>query len=351
MNEELSFREAFLHATHSWPKFMVFCLAGALVGLIVAFFWPSPYRATQELYVGLNPYRASVDDNASAFAGVVFSSANDYKNWQMANLNAIIFMDEIISETLHRLGEKDSSWQSVNQIELRNMLSAYWRNAGKWRLVAESREPKRASLAVSTWEEVVLDRVNSAIKSSTDLIVVDNDLQALSGAQATKTYRLSELNQSRAVLQAWVATSLSKAGNQPPDLTERDKALAVISSANPDLSWLKFAGEAPPEEAPRTELIAWVGRVLPLIDQEIQSVEQQATSMDSNKKELINEYSNYSKNSLGLSPNLLVQNISDVDSQIAIIRPTGLLLLIGSLLGLIAWLIFFLVEISTRTRI
>jgi hypothetical protein len=90
---EWSFRDEILLITHRWPIILLFCLVGSLVGWIISFCSPSPHRATKELYVGLNVYRATEDRNAAEHAGIQFSNPNDYKNWQMANLNSLIFMD------------------------------------------------------------------------------------------------------------------------------------------------------------------------------------------------------------------------------------------------------------------
>src|SRR5512145_683587 len=118
MDLDWSLREDLLAAAHRWYEIIAFCLAGALLGALLAYLWPTPYRASRELYVGLNVYQAAQDRSASQVAGLVFLNANDYKNWQMASLNSVVFMDVIIDDTLARLQAINPYWTIIGREEL-----------------------------------------------------------------------------------------------------------------------------------------------------------------------------------------------------------------------------------------
>lgn len=193
MNNEWSFRDEILSVTHRWHQVILFCLVGALLGGLVSLAWPSPHRATKELYVGLNIFKADLD--SAATAGLQFTNVDDFKNWQMASLNSLIYMDSITQETLERLRLQDAYWAGVTREQLTGMLHAYWRNAGKWRLVAESDDPQRAVQAVMAWHDVVVERVHTAVGYSHDLLALDKQLQAVATCQAQALTRLAELNQ------------------------------------------------------------------------------------------------------------------------------------------------------------
>ena len=47
--------------------------------------------------------------------------------------------------------------------ELADMLHVYWRNAGKWRLVAEHQDAARARQMVVVWEETAVQVIDTAI--------------------------------------------------------------------------------------------------------------------------------------------------------------------------------------------
>src|SRR5512137_1897129 len=94
MINEWSLRDEILTISHRWPLIVLFCLAGSLIGFALSYVWPSPHRATKELYVGLNIDQALEDQNAADHAKIKFYNADDYKNWQMSSLNTLIFADD-----------------------------------------------------------------------------------------------------------------------------------------------------------------------------------------------------------------------------------------------------------------
>jgi hypothetical protein len=251
---------------------MLFCLVGVLIGWLIALTVPTPYRATKELYVGLNIYQANQDSNAADFAGIQFYNADDYKNWQMANLNSLVYIDPIIDQTLYALQETDPYWQSINRHELTKMLHVYWRNAGKWRLVAEHPQAERAQQAVLLWEAAVIEQVALSIEQSRQVMTLHIQMQALADQQAQ---------------------------------------IALQQSS---------------------------------------SLDGQAVALQQSYAQLSDQYALASKQSLGLSPNLKVDPITEEPPQITRVRPVGLLLLVGASLGAIAWLLFNLVRISQKVK-
>ncbi len=271
MTEDWSLRDEIFYAAHRWPVFGLFCLAGVLAGWLLALTLPSPYRATKELYVGINIYQADQDSNAAHFSGIQFYNADDYKNWQMANLNSLVYLDPILSQTHALLQEIDPYWETVSNAELAGMLHIYWRNAGKWRLVAEHPQPDRARQAVLQWETAVIDRVALAVEQSRQVMALNIQMQALAKQQAE------------------VAAQTAKTKHPQQDLQE-------------------------------------------------------------NYAQLTQQYSHASQLSLGLSPDLNVERITDEPPQISQVRPLGMMMLTGASLGAILWLFYNLVRISRKLQ-
>ena len=90
MLTESTLRDEILHRAHFWPlPFLVF-LAGCLLGWGAALLWPSPYRAETTLHVSYN-------------ADSIFRNPDDYKNWQMEELNTLVLAKGTLQETLARL--------------------------------------------------------------------------------------------------------------------------------------------------------------------------------------------------------------------------------------------------------
>ena len=102
-------RTEILMAGHRWYWVVASFLLGALLGWIISLFWPAPFRAVQDVYVGLNAYRATRDLYIAEVAGEQFRNLDDYKNWQMGQLNSLALSDEFLSETLIQLQGIDPS--------------------------------------------------------------------------------------------------------------------------------------------------------------------------------------------------------------------------------------------------
>ena len=149
--------------TSCWLHFIAgqllysFALVGTVLGLAFAYLWPSTYRANVELSVELNSYRVLDDQYIPAFAGAEFRNIDDYKHWQMLQLSIVVLSDPYMQETLSRLREINPEWSSVSEQDLREMLSANWRNAGVWHLVAKGSSSTQAIEAVEAWRDVVIE--------------------------------------------------------------------------------------------------------------------------------------------------------------------------------------------------
>ncbi len=371
-------REAILHTTHNWPIIVLFCLTGGLLGWGVSLVWPTPYRATKELYVGLNVHRAHEDRLALEYVGLQLDNVDDYKNWQMANLNSLIYRDEFIDETLSRLQDINESvalphphpyWQNVSRAELRAMLHAYWRNAGKWRLVAQNQDAIYAKQAATAWQEVVVEKVNTALLVSESLVLLDQQIKALVAEQAGVENRLTKLQALHQEFQASQGSIAQWPLDQPLTEMERWSIWLPVSQLNviePDsnpaevgtdvvvselgVAWEQLAKSFPAEHQACQDYLPWLERANLLFDQEIGVLNSQFETLEGQKQALAAQYTQAAKKSLGLSADLEVEGITSDQPQVTLVRPTGLLILVGSLLGLIAWLAQWIVRIAMQAK-
>ncbi|MBN2549207.1 MAG: hypothetical protein JXB15_08625 [Anaerolineales bacterium] len=343
-SEWLLRRELFL-AAHRWPWIILACLLGSLLGWAISYALPSPYRATRELYVGLNVYQAQNDRNVVQYSGIEFVNANDYKNWQMANLNSLIFMDFILDETLEILRRGDSSWEQVSRPDLRAMLHVYWRNAGKWRMVAENQDAQRAAQAVTAWQEVVVTRVNQAIQESKNSLVLDRQLRAVVDAQNQFSTRLAALQQVQTAFQAWESSASQGSAGAPPDENARQQLLQLLNQAGAGgmlPTWRSLLETFPTPASPYADYQAWLNQVMPSINQEIQTLQAQVDVVEIEKNDAAAQYMAASQKSLGLSAELQVDRITQDPPALTIVRPTALLMLVGGFLGLAVWTLLWL---------
>lgn len=342
---EWSFRDEFLAATHRWYLIMLCCLLGSLAGWSVAMLWPSPVRVTKELFVGLNVYQSGNDRGAIQHAGLPFQNANDYKNWQMASLNTVIYMDSILDETLARLRTMDAYWQGVSREALAEMLHVYWRNAGKWRLVARHKNQTYATQAVLTWQDVIVERVHLAVAEAQNALLIASRLEALADARAAAEQQHVLLQQAKTQLEDWRSRL---AEQQPLRDEERMRLWLEFTQIAEGEGWRLTKDAFPVDGSPNPAYLAWLEKVLPLLDREIGLAHKQIEAQDQQYAELSAQYSQALEASLGLSAELLVQKISDRKLQLTIERPTGALILIGAAIGWIVWAMGWLIRPALR---
>jgi hypothetical protein len=346
MSNQWSLREEILTLSHRWPVIILFCLAGAALGWGASRLWPSPHEATAELYVAINVYRALDDRNVP----IKFNYADDYKNWQMANLNTMIYMDPVTQETLDRLRQQDPYWNNVTRDDLVSMLHVYWRNAGKWRLVADNSRPKYASQAVQAWRDVILEQLSTAIQASQKTMEIDNRLRSVADNQARVISGTVGLQQTSAVFKV----SRQALAQQPPaqavDEAERQKMLLTLQNAGARAVIASLSADFPPAGSSNALVVSWLDSAIPSLDSAIQAWQARGEQYDQEQAQLSQDYAAASKTSLGFSANLQVEPVSVGPPALSSSRPTPTLVLVGAAIGLLAWLLAASFYIMRKTK-
>jgi len=351
MSIEWSIQDEILRATQKWPWLVLFCIVGALIGWAVSLIWPTPYRATRELFVGLNVYRSLQGFEAkSDYAGVEIVNANDYKNWQMASLNSLIFMDSVIDETHRRLKESDPFWNSVSQADLASSLHVYWRNAGKWRMVAEHTQFEHAAQAVAIWQDVVLETVDRAVLEAQRAMTLEYQLESIANNKINLSDRSSRLKESLETLRLKRTELNSKPAASPLDSHEHWQIWQAVADNDANAALERLYASFPSIGALPEAYIAWIDAVIPVYGQEIAQIETRIRQLNLQEQEVSSLFSQSFQRSQGLSPNLDIDAISTARTQKTVTRPTGELVLTGSILGMIAWLALWFSKISLRKK-
>ncbi|MCC7129604.1 MAG: hypothetical protein B6D39_03190 [Anaerolineae bacterium UTCFX2] len=326
----------------------LFCLLGSLLGWGVSLIWPTPHRATRELFVGLNVYNSLEGQNRTEYAGIEIVNANDFKNWQMASLNTLILKDEVIDATLTRLRTLDPYWEGVDRTALADSLDVYWRNAGKWRLVAENTDPQRAEQAVIAWEAVVVERVHTAVLASQRAMVIDLQLKAMAQQRLAYHSRIERLRQAQETMQRTLRDLEALAADAPLDQNEHWKLWRQLGRLDLGPAWKALLDAFPPHASSTGVYRDWLMQATPLVEAEILGLEEQIRQLDEQQQEAAAQFAQASQESLGLSATLDVDKISETRLQQSVVRPTGTLMLAGSLLGLVVWFAFWLGGVSLK---
>jgi hypothetical protein len=336
-------RAEILAATHRWYLIVAFMLFGALMGWGASNIWPSEYQASLDLYVGLNVYRSPYDRLAASSAGRSFRLVDDYKNWQMEQLNALILTDPFLEEVLVQLQRQDSYWDGYAAQDLRHEMDVFWRNVGEWHLVVKQRSPEHAIQAVEAWSSVVLEKVGEAIEHANRVVVLDNRITVLEGQLLADQDRLNRL--------IFVKNNLKDIRDGLEGLPSDDvvspadhwKIMALVSLvADWDPSWQILLDAAPEIGSNSADYGEWMGGIQSFIDEEIINLPGEISMIDQLLTNTTQEYEIETESSEGLASTLEIDRISNQSPDFEIVLPKGALSLVGAVLGFLCWGIWFL---------
>lgn len=347
--DEWVLRDEILAAFHRWPLILVFILVGSLLGLVFAFLWPSSYRANIELSIQFNPYRALDDLYLPEFTKAEFRNVDDYKHWQMSQLSILVSSDNYLQETLNRLRKIDAYWNSIEIPVLRQMINAQWRNAGIWLLSAEAVSSLRASEAIETWRDVILEFTDNAISNSRELFQIELSLRSLNDELVEVQLNRSALEEIKGSLNE-LAISL-RAFKSDELITQLDRT-RLFNLVNPtdfnEPGWQIILDDLPDPDSPSSEYLRWVERVIGFIDQEIDSKNVSAQVLEDEISRIYSEWEAGLLSAQGLSATLSLANVQDDQPQVKLVRTYSLAALVGALLGLLVWFLGFLVKITRK---
>ena len=331
-----SLRDDILVISHRWPYPLLAFLIGCLVGLAASLLFPPSYRAETRIIVAYN---------ADAYA----RNPDDYKNWQMNQLDEMTKSPHVLEETLERLRSLQSYWQSQTLEDLQDMLNVSWRNTGSWRLTATDRDRERASDAVQVWSEVVMETENDAKVFSSELLALSSRIylneQSLIQMRATR----DRLNETGIAVQNRKAFLEQLPSDQILDDLSRWQILSTVATVSGlDPAWQNLLNEYPSQGRPVYEYIAWLDRAIVSIESSNQIAQNQILNMDTEQAANQQKHADLVEKSYGLSSTLVVEKPFTGVWQVKVIRPTALLALIGGLGGLLVWSTIWLVRISLR---
>ena len=349
MRQEWSLRDEILAISHCWPLILLYLLGGGLIGWIAALIWPSPYQASKELYVGINVYKWAEDRNVAAYAsGIQFNFPDDYKNWTMSNLNVLVVMDNVVTETLAQLQKEDSAWEGMSKEQLRAMLHVYWRNAGSWRLAATHSDPRRAAQAASAWERVATAQLQDAIENSRQTIIQDVQLQTIAAGQVHITSQIAAAEALISSIQGWLDGAQNNLGDEPLEVEERDQLQAMVTPLPGGVDPANLMNGFPAESAPRHAYIQWCKKAINQMEQIRSQYQAQFDALEAQRLRAAEKYQAAAQKSYGLSANLSVESASDSPPQVEAVRPMGLMILVGAGLGLLSWALIWIGRVTMQ---
>lgn len=335
MQSRILLREKLLVLAHRWYVVVAIFLVGSLMGWTVAQVSSTPYRASLELYVGLDPFQTQDDRNVAEFAQFEFTNPDDYKHWQMSQLSLLVLFDDVLQETLQRLKASDAYWQDKQVSDLRRGLQVYWRNAGRWRLVAEADDAAHASQLVATWCEVVVKKMGEAIEHSRQLLILDQRLSAIEQQRLALELRSRKLGEVKKALSSLrMNAQQGESFGAMGGITRWRLWSLVAQAANYQPGWQSLLAKMPSSSS-FEEFEPWIEAVLALIDSDLTTLQEDTKALNEEYERLLTEWRQNLLSGRGLSAALIIQKPSNAAPQVEAARPTALMMLFGGIASLV----------------
>jgi hypothetical protein len=326
MNHAWSLRAEILEVSHRWPLPLLAFLIGSLVGWAVAGLIPTPYRAESSLSVAFS------DD-------LVVRNPDDFKNSQMGELNLFILSRDVLGDTLNRLRNRDSYWNGVSIRDLEGKVTTYWRNTGRWQLVAEDNDPKRAVQLAQSWGNVAAEKVAVALFQANGLMERQMRYQALAREKTEADLRAAELAQVESSLQDWRASA------QPDmiDVAERARLEDLIARAvRLDPAGMQIFNARPGLDGPTSDYQRWVDQAMTYVETQQEITRAQQADLASRRNRANLELQDTIKATHGLTALMQVAPLPTDGIAAVPVRWRTDTALIGGLLGLVIWALIWL---------
>ncbi len=349
MTREWYLRDYLLELSQKWYLIVVCFAVGALIGWGVSFIKPTIYRADLDLYVGIDPYRALRDRYVAGAAQDEFRNIDDYKNWQMEQLNTLVLQDDFLVDTLARLQDVDLAWEETSIVDLRTMLEGSWRNAGRWHLRAEALHPDIATQAVTAWGQVIDEHTQQALEHARQLIALDSQLTAVAEQETTLELRSTALTHAQEKLHV-VIDELNKrpSGSLLKSFEYWQLTAYASQSADRSLGWQNILETQPAIDAELFLHQTWVEKVLAQIASDLELIPNQITLLETLHTAVAMKYGREAELSLALSANLDIEMPEGETASVEAVRSTNLFMLLGGFLALLAWLFLKLARFSQQ---
>jgi hypothetical protein len=325
MKFEWNLREEVLAISHYWPYPILAFILGCLVGWTISVLVPSHYRASQLLSVSYN-------------ADAIYRNPDDYKNWQLKQLDALAFAPDVVQETLDRLRLKDSYWENISIEQFSASLNTLWRNTGIWRLSVDANSVENAREAADTWSAVFMEKYRQALLAAREIAVNSEKINSMYRQQVESKWRLSQLIGAQSVLKTWQEKVAQQPADQPLEPNLRWQLWSIAANAAGfDPAWQTLLDSFPGEDALVRDYLTWAVKFALSLQNEAETLKVQIETIDPENAAASQAFSEASDNSRGLAATVIVRRASQGGAHVESLRSGSMFILTGGITGLLIW--------------
>ena len=346
--DEWRFQKKIIKFIKTWPVMVfVFIGSGILAGLLVYLF-PPVQKATAEFYIGIDMTRVYDVSSLASYAKTEPFNIDDYKNWQLSQVDSIASSDWIADQVLVELRNQDVYWEDISNTDFINMQDIDWYDVGVWKIRIQDRDGKHALNGVEVWRDVLLKELSFLVEESEDVLEIEGRLRAGNQAITSFEIRLIELEQ----LNKDVNSALEEMNTMDPEAkmtgSSKEQMWDLITGyASDDLLWDKTLSDFPAPGQSISTMTEWLNEVLDRGLSEKENTLEIKGSLERDQELILEDYRREIEEAQGLSASLYIkEQVSD--PYLESYYPASVVGIIGSFVGLLVYIILWVMLSDLR---
>lgn len=342
--DSLIIRDEIEKILNQWYVAFLFILVGSAAGLVLAYIVPTPYRATADMYVGIDVTRVNEMDYLIPLAKTEPLNLDDYKNWQLKQVAAILTSDEVLKNSL------DEAGITQNLSSFKRDLNLFWYDTGTWRFEVKNRDQKLAEKFVESWREQGYQKIEQLLVVSQETANLDARLFALADQIGSQKANGALINTFLSESSDWLSLLLEQSQNEPlSEQMNTDLNNWMLAFRQNDQLWQVPVGFFPQADDPAVDYIVWLNAAQDDATANLLISQSILEALETEREDVLPDYYQSLEDSLGLSANLVLKPLNS-DVQVSQVRSLGNLIVGGTIIGILTWLVMVIFQISTREK-
>ncbi len=336
---EWKLQEKLVQFIKTWPILITVFLGSGLITWGTVHLFPPLQRATADLFIGIDITRVYDVSSLATYAKTEPFNVDDYKNWQLSQINGIATSERVANLTLEKLRELDLYWEDVSAAEFQELQDLFWYDVGMWRLQFQAPENEYALQGVQAWREILLQDLSRLIRESEDVLELEGRMRASNTAISQLETRVIEME----ILVAGITAIRVELENADPqqgmdDSTRENLWLLVAGAAEEDALWGQVVDDIPEKDQSHLAYILWMDQVLIAVESDLESHQSIMEVLVRDHEFLTEDYLREIEEAQGLSASLYIE---EEGTQPKIIKtyPDTQIAFLGSLIGLLIYII------------
>jgi len=325
-----------------WHFVLLTFLVAAGMSWGVVRIMPPQYSASVDIYMGIDINRVFDVSSMATYAKSEPFNIDDYKNWQLSQVESIARSYEVADEALTRLRAEDSYWESIPVEKFLEMEELDWRDVGTWRLTIVTSSPGRAVRGVQVWVEVFVEHLSDLISKAEKAFKIDGKLRALDNQKVQVKNEISQIELIVKEVNSYSSELEKYQVDRKLDPIMRWRLWGLAAnSAEFNPLWEVLLDEFPDESSSLSSYVSWIDELKVVLGTQKEILQVSLGSIEDEEERLTYLYLEEIQKSKGLSPNLYLEvPPSDVKENCEHQGSTAAL--VGGLIGMLGFVIVFL---------